>query len=330
MAGNLKSVSVLMPARFYDRAAERILETFDAVLIDEMDPALIPEEKRGEIVGMAALLGPEHVPVIDALPALEIVSNFGVGYHPVPSLHAIEKGICVTHTPDVLNEEVADTALGVLLNTVRRFDRASDWLKSGQWEAKGSFAPSPLALRGRTVGIYGLGRIGKAVARRIEAFGLPVHYHNRNPAADVGYVWHDTLEGLAAAVDTLIVVVPGTPETRHTVNAGVLQALGPDGVLINIGRGPVVDEQALIAALKDGVIAAAGLDVFENEPHVPAELVAMENTFLTPHIGSGSAYTRAAMGDLVADNLVSWFSKGEAVTPVPEAKAKGLAKRKDD
>lgn len=328
MAADLKKVSVLMPAGFYARAAERILETFDAVVIERMDPALIPEEKRAGIIGMAALLGPEHVPVIEALPALEIVSNFGVGYHPVPSLHAIEKGICVTHTPDVLNEEVADTALGVLLNTVRRFDRASDWLKTGQWEAKGSFAPSPLALRGRTAGIYGLGRIGKAIARRLEAFGLPVHYHNRKRAGDVDYFYHDTLDGLAAAVNTLICVVPGTPETRHTVDADVLKALGPDGVLVNIGRGTVVDEKALIAALKDGTIAAAGLDVFENEPHVPAELIEMENTFLTPHIGSGSAHTRAAMGDLVADNLVSWFSKGEAVTAVPEARAKGLAKRK--
>jgi len=320
MSGDLKKVSVLMPARFYERAAERILDAFDAVVIDEMDPTLIPEDKRAGIVGMAALLGPEHVAVIDALPALEIVSNFGVGYHPVPSLHAIGKGICVTHTPDVLNEEVADTALGVLLNTLRRFDRASDWLKSGQWEAKGSFAPSPLALRGRTVGIYGLGRIGKAIAKRIEAFGLPIAYHNRRPVRDAGYPYHNTLAGLAAEVDTLICVVPGTPETRHTVNAEVLRELGPNGVLINIGRGTVVDEQALIAALKDGTIAAAGLDVFENEPHVPAELIEMENTFLTPHVGSGSAHTRAAMGDLVADNLVSWFSKGEAVTAVPEAR----------
>jgi len=317
---DLKSVSVLMPAGFYARAAERILDTFDAVVIDRMDPALIPADKREKIVGMAALLGPDHVAVIDALPALQIVSNFGVGYHPVPSLHAIEKGVCVTHTPDVLNEEVADTALGVLLNTVRRFDRASDWLKTGQWEEKGSFAPSPLSLRGRTVGLFGLGRIGRAIARRIEAFGLPVHYHARHRVEDVSYAYHPTLVGLASAVDTLICIVPGTPETRHAVDAEVLKALGPDGVLVNVARGTVVDETALTAALRDGVIAAAGLDVFEDEPHVPAELVAMDNTFLTPHIGSGSARTRAAMGDLVADNLVAWFEKGEAVTPVPEAR----------
>jgi len=325
---DLKSVSVLMPARFYDRAAERILEAFDTVLIDRPDPALIPADKRDRITGMAALLNPDWVPVIDALPALQVISNFGVGYHPVPSLHAIEKGICVTHTPDVLNEEVADTAIGVLLNTLRRFDRAGQWVRDGKWETVGNFTPSPLTMRGRTVGLFGLGRIGKAIARRIEGFGLPVHYHARHRVGDVPYTYHPTLAGMAEAVDTLICIVPGTPETRHAVDAGVLEALGPDGVLVNVARGSVVDETALIAALAAGKIAAAGLDVFEDEPHVPAALIGMENTFLTPHIGSASAHTRAAMGDLVADNLVSWFEKGEAVTPVPEAKAAGLEKRR--
>lgn len=324
---DLKSVSVLMPARFYDRAAERILDAFDAVLIDRPDPALIPADKRETITGMAALLNPDWVPVIDALPALEIISNFGVGYHPVPSLHAIEKGICVTHTPDVLNEEVADTAIGVLLNTLRRFDQAGQWVRDGKWESIGNFTPSPLTMRGRTVGLFGLGRIGKAIARRIEGFGLPVHYHTRHRVDDVSYTYHPTLAGMAKAVDTLICIVPGTPETRHAVNAGVLEALGPNGVLINVARGSVVDETSLIAALQAGTIAAAGLDVFEDEPQVPAALIGMENTFLTPHIGSASAHTRAAMGDLVADNLVSWFEKGEAVTPVPEAKEKSLSKR---
>ena len=324
---DLKSVSVLMPAHFYDRAAERILDTFDAVLIERPDPALIPADKRDKITGMAALLNPDWVSVIDALPALEIVSNFGVGYHPVPSLHAIAKGICVTHTPDVLNEEVADTAIGVLLNTLRRLDQAGRWVRDGKWASVGNFTPSPLTMRDRTVGLFGLGRIGTAIARRIEGFGLPVHYHARHRVEDAPYEYHPTLAGMAEAVDTLICIVPGTPETRHAVNAGVLEALGPNGVLVNVARGSVVDEKALIAALQTGTIAAAGLDVFEDEPHVPAALIEMENTFLTPHIGSGSAHTRAAMGDLVADNLVSWFEKGVAVTPVPEAKEKGLAKR---
>lgn len=328
MATDLKSVSILMPAAFHPQARERIIDTFDAVLFDTADPASIPADKRERIAGMAAMLAPQHVPLIDALPKLEIIANFGVGYHPEPSLHAIGKGVCVTHTPDVLNEEVADTTIGLLLNALRRFDRASAWLREGRWVTEGNFPLTPLTLQGRTVGIYGLGRIGKAVARRIEAFGLPVHYHNRRPADDVAYPFHDTLQGLAEAVDTLICVVPGTPETRHAIDADILKALGPDGVLVNIGRGTTVDEAALIAALENGVIAAAGLDVFEDEPNVPEALIALENAFLMPHVGSASVATRAAMGDLVVDNLVAWFSSGEAITPVPEARDKGLAKRR--
>ena len=209
---------------------------------------------------------------------------------------------------------------------MREFFSAEEWLRLGRWESEGDYPLTPLTLRDRTVGIYGLGRIGKAIARRVEAFGLSVRYHNRNPVADVAYPYHDTLVGLAEAVDTLICVVPGTPMTRHTVNDEVLSALGANGVLVNIGRGTVVDEQALIAALQHGVIAAAGLDVFEDEPRVPAELIAMKNVCLLPHVGSGSLHTRGLMGDLVADNLVSWFEKGETITAVPEARH--LARRK--
>ncbi|GAB4361707.1 MAG: 2-hydroxyacid dehydrogenase [Oricola sp.] len=326
MARDLKSVSVALPARFNWRADERIRTQFDAVPFDAPGPDAIPAERRDGIRALAAWLNPAFIPLIDALPNLEIVANFGVGYDSASTLHAVARGIVVTHTPHVLDEEVADTALALLLNTVREFPAAEDWLRRGRWESEGNYPLTPLTLRGRTVGIYGLGRIGKAIARRVEAFGLPVRYHNRSRAGDVAYPYHATLEELAAAVDTLICVVPGTPETRHTVNARVLQALGPDGVLINIGRGTVVDEAALVAALNDGTIAAAGLDVFENEPHVPARLVAMRNVCLLPHVGSASRHTRAAMGDLVADNLVSWFSNGEAVTPVPEARH--LARRK--
>jgi lactate dehydrogenase-like 2-hydroxyacid dehydrogenase len=320
MSESLKSVSVALPAKFNWQARARIETAFDAVMFERPDPALIPEEKRAAIRGLAAWLSPDYVPLIDALPNLEVIANFGVGYDPKSSLHAVEKSIVVTHTPTVLDEEVADTALALLLNTVREFYFAEEWLRQGRWEKDGDYRLTPLSLRERTVGIFGLGRIGKAIARRVEAFGLPVHYHNRNRAGDVAYTYHDTLEGLAAAVDTLIAVAPGTPETRHTVNAGVLEALGANGVLVNIGRGTVVDETALVAALKNKVIAAAGLDVFENEPHVPAELIAMRNVCLMPHVGSGSLHTRGLMGDLVADNLVSWFTKGEAVTAIPEAR----------
>jgi lactate dehydrogenase-like 2-hydroxyacid dehydrogenase len=175
-----------------------------------------------------------------------------------------------------------------------------------------------LSLRGRSVGIFGLGRIGKAIAHRVEAFGLPVSYHNRRKADDVSYTYYPSLLELAKAVDTLILVAPGGAETAKAIDADVLKALGPEGVLINIGRGSVVDEDALAQALTDGTIAAAGLDVFANEPNVPQALLDAPNTVLLPHIGSASEKTRRDMANLVIDNLISWFDNGEAITPVPE------------
>ncbi|TCD11350.1 2-hydroxyacid dehydrogenase [Oricola cellulosilytica] len=328
MSNATKPISIVLPEGFNQRATDRICKEFDPVILKRPDPELVPAEKREEIRGMAAWLDPAWIPLIDALPNLEIVSNFGVGYDPESSLHAIGKGIPVTHTPSVLDEEVADTALALLLNTVRELYFAEEWLRGGKWKNEGNYRLTPLTLRERTVGIYGLGRIGKAIARRIEAFGLMVHYHNRNPDPEAGYKYHDSLASLAAAVDTLIVVAPGTPSTRHTVNADILKALGPEGVLVNIGRGTVVDEAALIRALADKTIAAAGLDVFEDEPHVPADLIAMRNVCLLPHVGSASVHTRGKMGDLVADNLVSWFTQGKAITPVPEAR--DIARRREN
>lgn len=316
---NLKSVSVLVPSKFNRKARERLMDVFDAVLIDRPDPSLVPPEKREAIRGMAAWLDPDYIGLIDALPNLEIAANFGVGYDPKSSTHAIEKGVVVTHTPTVLNEEVADIALALLLNTARQLFQAEKYLREGRWAKEGNFPLTPLTLRERTVGIYGLGRIGKAVAHRVEAFGLPIHYHNRSRVEDVVYPWHRSLESLAEAVDTLICVVPGTAGTRHTVTEDVLRALGPNGILINIGRGNVIDEKVLIEALRAGTIAAAGLDVFEDEPRVPDELIAMENVSLLPHVASASIHTRGLMGGLVADNLISWFASGKPVTPVPEA-----------
>jgi lactate dehydrogenase-like 2-hydroxyacid dehydrogenase len=255
---------------------------------------------------------------IDAFPNLEIIANFGVGYDGVDAGHAAKLGIVVTNTPDVLTEEVADTAIGLLLNTLRRFPAAEQWLRQGRWAKDGAFALSPLTLRGRTVGLYGLGRIGLAIAKRLEAFGVSIAYHTRTPREGLAYTHYPTLQGMAGAVDTVIVIVPGTESTRKTVNAAVLEALGPQGVLINVGRGTTVDEAALADALQRGVIAAAGLDVFESEPHVPEALLALPNTSLLPHVGSASQATRDAMADLVVDNLVSWFETGAALTPVAE------------
>jgi lactate dehydrogenase-like 2-hydroxyacid dehydrogenase len=199
---------------------------------------------------------------------------------------------------------------------MRSLPQADRFLREGRW-LKGNF-PLSASLRGRTVGIVGLGRIGKAIARRLEAADVKLAYHGRSKQAGVSYPYYPTLIEMARAVDTIILVVPGSAETDKMVDAEVLEALGPDGVLINVGRGTLVDEQALIAALRSGTILAAGLDVFEDEPNVPAELIALPNTVLLPHVGSGSIYTRNAMGQLVMDNIVAWFDGRGPLNPVPE------------
>jgi lactate dehydrogenase-like 2-hydroxyacid dehydrogenase len=255
--------------------------------------------------------------MIEHLPRLEIVANFGVGYDGIDLRASAERGIIVTNTPDVLTEEVADTALGLLLMTVRELSAAERHLRAGKWPA-GNYPLTRATLRDRTVGIVGLGRIGMAIARRLEAMKVPVVYQTRHKRPDVAWRYYADLREMAAAVDALILVLPGTAETRNAVDERVLSALGPKGILINIGRGSVVDETALIAALRDKRILAAGLDVFANEPHVPAELMALDNVVLLPHVGSGSVFTRDAMGQLVVDNLTSWFDKGKPLTPVPE------------
>jgi lactate dehydrogenase-like 2-hydroxyacid dehydrogenase len=250
-------------------------------------------------------------------PKLEIVSSFGVGYDHVDAKWAGEHGIVVTNTPDVLNEEVADTALGLLLCTVREFPQAERYLRAGKWP-QGGYRLTPATLRDRTVGIVGMGRIGKAIARRLEAFGVPVVYHSRNPQTGVTYKYYSKLVDMARDVDTLMVIVPGGAATKNLIDAEVLKALGPNGILINMARGSVVDEQALIQALKDRTIMSAGLDVFVNEPQVPQELIDMDHIVLFPHLGSASVATRRAMDQLVVDNLTSWFSGKGPLTPVPE------------
>jgi lactate dehydrogenase-like 2-hydroxyacid dehydrogenase len=281
------------------------------------DPDALLAQVGGRIRGLAVNA---HAPVdralLGRLPNLEIVSSFGVGYDTVDAVAAHERGIVVTNTPDVLSDEVADLALGLLLATVRQIPQADRHLRAGLWPA-GSF-PLTATLRGRTVGILGLGRIGRAIARRLEGFGVAIAYHGRQRQAEVPYAYHPTLLEMARAVHVLMIVAPGGPETNGIVDAGVLAALGPDGILINVARGSLVDEAALVAALQAGKIHSAGLDVFAREPHVPAALAALDHTVLLPHVGSGSVHTRAAMGQLVVDNLISWFSGKGPVTPVPE------------
>lgn len=281
------------------------------------DPQAFIAQVAPQIRGMA--LG-GHTRVDDAFlsqfPKLEIVSSLGVGYDHIDAHAAAKRGIIVTHTPDVLNEEVADTCLGLVLNAVRQLPQSERFLRSGGW-LKGNF-PLSASLREKTAGIAGLGRIGKAVAKRLEAFGVKVVYYGRKPQKDVAYKHYASLSDMARDVDILISVLPGGADTFHIINADVLKALGPDGVLINIGRGTVVDEKALIDALKNKTIATAGLDVFEDEPKVPAELIAMDHVVLFPHVGSGSIYTRNAMGQLVIDNLIDYFAGKGPRSPVPE------------
>ena len=254
-------------------------------------------------------------------PKLEIVASFGVGYDHVDAAYAREHNIMVTNTPDVLTEEVADVAMGLLISTLREFVKADRYVRSGLWQTQ-NYPLSVGSLRDRKVGIVGMGRIGQAIARRIEASRVPVFYHSRKPAGGVPYKHYSDLIEMAKAVDTLMVIVPGGASTNKMINAEVMKALGPRGVIINVARGSVIDEQALVAALKSGTILAAGLDVFEREPNVPDELKAMQNVVLLPHIGSASVVTRNAMDQLVVDNLKNWFAGKPVLTPVAETPIK--------
>jgi len=255
------------------------------------------------------------------LPKLEQISSFGVGYDHIDAKWAGEHGIVVTNTPDVLNEEVADTALGLLLCTVREFPQAERYLRAGKW-LQGHYPLTKATLRNRTVGMVGMGRIGKAIARRLQAFGVPVVYHSRNPQQGVSYKYYPKLLDMARDVDTLLVIVPGGAATANMINAEVLKALGLQGILINMARGSVVDEPALIEALKNRTIYSAGLDVFAREPNVPKELLEMEHVVLFPHLGSSTEMTRAAMDQLVVDNILAWVVGKPPLTPVPETPPK--------
>jgi lactate dehydrogenase-like 2-hydroxyacid dehydrogenase len=254
--------------------------------------------------------------LISQLPKLEIVSTFGVGYDHIDAVCAAEQGIIVTHTPDVLNDEVADTALGLLLCTVRQLPQGDRFVRRGDWLTK-SF-PLSQTLRDRTVGIVGLGRIGKGIARRLEAFSVPIAYYGRNEQSDAPYPYYANLVEMARDVNVLVVITPGGVGTKHLINADVLEALGPNGILINVARGSVVDEEALIDALKTKKIYSAGLDVFAQEPNVPQALIDMEQVVLLPHVGSASLHTRHAMDQLVVDNLLAWADGKPPLTPVPE------------
>ncbi len=252
-----------------------------------------------------------------ALPVLKVISSLGVGLDRIDLAAAQARGIAVGYTPDVLNDCVADTAFGLLLDVARGFSAADRFVRRGAWP-QGAY-PLMRKVSGAKLGIVGMGRIGRSIAQRSTGFEMVVRYHARRPVADVTWTYEPQLLELAHWADFLVIITAGGAGTRHLVNAEVLAALGPKGFLINVARGSVVDEAALVAALSTGVIAGAGLDVFENEPHVPPALMALDNVVLLPHLASGTHETRRAMADRVFDNLHSYFAQGRLISAVPSA-----------
>jgi lactate dehydrogenase-like 2-hydroxyacid dehydrogenase len=261
--------------------------------------------------------------MIGLCPNLKVIANFGVGYDSIDVAAAARRGIIVTNTPDVLTEEVADTALGLLLTTVRELYDAEKWLRDGRWPKEGDYPLTGASLRDRSIGMIGFGRIGKAIARRIEAFGRPLSYFSRNPQPGVANRHYGDLVAMAHDVDTLIAILPGGPATHNIVNAAVLDALGPRGIFINMARGSVVDEAALIAALGARKIHRAGLDVYVGEPQIDPAFLELDNVTLLPHVGSASIHTRGLMGQLVVDNLAAFAEGKPPKTPVAETPFKG-------
>ncbi|MBM0237011.1 2-hydroxyacid dehydrogenase [Micromonospora sp. ATA32] len=253
--------------------------------------------------------------LMDALPNLKAIINFGVGYDTTNIDSVRSRGLILSNTPDVLTDCVADTAVGALIDVMRGLSVADRYVRSGGWPAKGNF-PLTRRVSGTTAGIVGLGRIGLAIARRLDGFDIRVAYHNRNQRTDVQYPYVDSLVELASRSDILIVAASGGDSSRGLISAKVLDALGPSGFLINVARGSIVDEAALVDSLVRHRIAGAGLDTFVNEPHVPAELLSLDNVVVLPHVGSGTHETRQAMSEVVLRNLAQFLTDGTLVTPV--------------
>lgn len=257
--------------------------------------------------------------LIASLPALELIAVFGVGYDGVDVQAAAEHQVRVSHTPGVLTDDVADLALGLMLATSRQIVAAHKFIEAGEWAAGGF--PWTQKVSGSRVGIVGMGRIGQAIARRCEGFAMQIAYHDRKRLPALNYAWWEDLLTLAAESDFLVICTPGTAANQGLINQPVLAELGEKGILINISRGSVIDEPALVAALESGIIAGAGLDVFSHEPAVPAGLLQRSNVVVTPHMASATWSTRAAMAQLVLDNVACWAEKKALVTPVAESLA---------
>ncbi|MDT9592091.1 NAD(P)-dependent oxidoreductase [Nocardioides zeae] len=259
--------------------------------------------------------------LLDSLPRLRAVLSFGVGYDTIDAAALAEAGVVVSNTPDVLTDCVADAAVALALDAMRGFSAADRWVRAGGWDPGGVEFPLTRRLSRSRVGILGLGRIGRAIAHRLEAFGCSVSYHNRRELMDVSYPYAASPLDLARGVDLLVVAAAGGTAASPLVGREELEALGPGGFLVNVGRGSVVDEEALVDLLVDGGLGGAGLDVFASEPHVPTALRTLDNVVLLPHMASGTVETRADMARLVLENLDTWLGEGRLVTPVPESDA---------
>lgn len=284
-------------------------------LWEQPNQAAFLKEHGSEITAVAtsAVYG-ASAELMQALPNLKIVVSYGVGFDALDTNYAKQHGITITNTPDVLNDCVADTALALLLDVARYVSYSDRFIRSGQWKSRSVKLGHKIG--NKVCGIVGLGRIGKAIAKRAEAFDMKIAYYGRHQQTDISYAYYNDLKQLAAASDFLVLALPATADTNHIINEEILNALGSKGFLINIARGSVVDEQALVKALQLGTIAGAGLDVFEHEPNTPKELWQMDNVVLTPHIGSSTYETREAMSDLVFANLQSFLAGKGAITPV--------------
>lgn len=301
---------VLMAAPLQADLAAALESEHGAVALPQGSPIL--EQVRVAVtttgVGIDAAM-------IDRLPALEAVVNFGVGLDAIDLAACARRGVAVANTPDVLTDATADTAVALVLATLLRVPSSDRFVRSGGW-ADGGSVPFGRQVSGSRVGVLGLGRIGSTIARRLAAFDCPISYHNRREVADSPYEYVGSAVELAAAVDVLVVATPGGADVGVLVDADVIEALGPDGVLVNIGRGSVVDEAALVDALVEGRLGGAGLDVFADEPHVPAALLDLDHVVLLPHVGSATVETRTAMAALVRDNVTAWLQDQRLLTPV--------------
>jgi lactate dehydrogenase-like 2-hydroxyacid dehydrogenase len=288
---------------------------FERLGMEELDAALERDPARAGAIRAIVTRSNLEVPaaLVERLPKLEIIATNGVGYDLIPLGLAARRGIVVTNTPDVLNAAVAELCIGSLLSLLRRLPQADRHVREGRWRATNF--PLAASLAGKRVGSVGLGRIGKDIARRLEPFGVTLSYHGRSDQR-LAWRFEPDLAALARDADILIVAAPGGRETARIIAAPVLDALGPNGYLVNVARGSLVDQEALLAALEENRIAGAALDVFDNEPDIDARFFGLENVLLMPHIGSATVETRAAMARLMLDNLRSWFADGRALTPV--------------